>query len=158
MTFHPAANYSIHTQCWSNWERSQRDNFPRLTVDQSLELIFTPASQGWKSQREHLILHASQEPLCQCKTGENKIHQIWKAASDLPPPLLPPAQLQVKGAQRPQRKGWECRLSIITEITNNVPAMFTFLTLLILPIQSRVSVAFVCWDYIHGSERVGISH
>lgn len=59
---------------------------PVLLWIKALSWFSPPASQGWKSQREHLILHASQEPLCQCKTGENKIHQIWKAASDLPPP------------------------------------------------------------------------
>lgn len=35
--------------------------------------------------------------------------------------------------------------------------MFSFLTLLMLPVQSKVSIAFVYWDCIEGSEQAGTS-
>lgn len=158
MTFHPAANYSIHTQCWSNWERSQRDNFPLSYCGSKPWADFHPCFTGVKITARAFNFACISRATMPMQDRRKQDPPDLKGSFWPSPPLLPPAQLQVKGAQRPQRKGWECRLSIITEITNNVPATFTFLTLLILPIQSRVSVAFVCWDYIHGSERVGISH
>lgn len=99
-------------------ERSQRDNSSLPYTRSNPWADFHPC---FALTAFHLYLHASQEPLCHVQ-GRRKQDPPYLKGSPcpLPPPPLPPAQLQVKGACWHQREGWEFRSSVITEITEKV--------------------------------------
>lgn len=138
-------------------EKEARGTIPTcLTPDLSLELIFTPALhwQHFTFTSMHLKSHCAMSR--QEKTRSTRFE--GQSLSSTPhTSSCPTASKNIHAGTKEKDGSTDWVLSLKSLQKWQWPAMFSFLTLLMLPVQSKVSIAFVYWDYIEGSERAGTS-
>jgi len=154
MSSHAAANCNIHTPCSSNLRKKPEGQFPPA-LHQIEALSWISPLLHTDSIVTFTFMHFKSH-CATCKAGENKIHRIWRAI-----PVLPPATSTCPTARKRCTLAPNRRMGVQIKHDHrnhrksaSIPAVFRFLSLLKLPVQSTVSIAFVYWDLAKGQSEL----